>query len=68
MKDIFPNSNSKTRNKAVLLPKMDKRVSEKNNYTTAIKTFNLLPNELKTLEIDKRASIYKLEKWVIKNF
>ena len=68
MKDIFTNSNSKTRNKAVLLPKMDKRVSEKNNYITAIKTFNLLPNELKTLEIDKRASIYKLKKWVIKNF
>ena len=68
VKDIFTNSNSKTRNKAVLLPKMDKRVSEKNNYITAIKTFNLLPNELKTLKIDKRASIYKLQKWVIKDF
>ena len=61
MQDIFTNSNSKTRNKAILLSKMDKRVSEKNNYITPIKTFNLLPNELKTLEIDKRASIYKLK-------
>ena len=29
MQDIFTNSNSKTRNKAILLLKMDKRVSEK---------------------------------------
>ena len=61
MKNIFTNSNSKTRNKAVLLPKIDKRVSEENNYITAIKTFNQLPNELKTLEIDKRSTMFKLK-------
>ena len=32
MKNIFSNSNSKTRNKGILLPKIDKRVSDKNNY------------------------------------
>ena len=32
--------NTKTRNKAILLPKFDKRVSEKNNHIAAIKTFN----------------------------
>ena len=62
MKNIFSNSNSKTRNKGILLPKIDKRVSDKNNYITAIKTFNLLPNVLKTLKIDKRSTIYKFKK------
>ena len=61
MKNIFTNSNSKTRNKAILLPKIDKRVSEKNNHIKAIKTFNQLPNELKTLEIDKRSTMFKLK-------
>ena len=41
MKNTFINSKSKTRNKAILLPKIEKRVSEKNNYITAI---NLLTN------------------------
>ena len=54
MKNIFTNSNSKTRNKTILLPKIDKRVSEKNNQITAIKTFNQLPNDFKTLDIENR--------------
>ena len=67
MKNIFTNSNSKTRNKAILIPKIDKRVSEKNNHIIAIKTFNQLPNELKTLEIDKRSTMLKLKKWIVNN-
>ena len=47
--------------------KIDKRVSEKNNHITAIKTFNQLPNELKTLEIDKRSTVFKLKKWIVNN-
>ena len=47
METIFTNSNSKTRNKAILLPKIDKS-KRKSNHITAIKTFNQLPNELKT--------------------
>ena len=31
-KNIFTNSSSKTRNKAILLPKIDKIISEENNY------------------------------------
>ena len=62
MKNIFTNSNSNTRNKAILLPKIDKRVSEKNNHVTAIKTFNQLPSELKTLGIDKGSTMFKLKK------
>ena len=67
MKNIFTNSNSKTRNKAILLPKVDKRVSEKNNHIPAIKTFNQLPNDIKTLEIDIRSTMFKLQKWVANN-
>ena len=67
MKNIFINSKSKTRNKAILLPKIDKRVSEKNNYITAIKTFNQLPSELKILEIHRSSTTYKLKKWVVNN-
>ena len=67
MKNIFRNPNSKTRNKAILLPKIDKSVSEKNNHITAIKKFNQLPNALKTVEIDKRSTIFKLKKWIVNN-
>ena len=30
----------------------------------AMKTFNQLPNELKTLGIGRRSTTYKLKKWV----
>ena len=67
MKNIFTNSTSKTRNKAILLSKIDKRVSEKIKHITAIKTSNQLPNEHKTLEIDKRSTMFKLKKWIMNN-
>ena len=67
MKNIFTNSNSKTRNEAILLPKIYKIVSEKNNHVTAIKAFNQLPNDLKTLEIDKRSTMFKLTKSIANN-
>ena len=58
MKNTFINSKSKTRNKAILSPKIEKRVSEKNNYITAIKTFNQLPNELRILEIERKSNTF----------
>ena len=67
MKNIFINSNSKTRYRAILLPKIEKRVSEKNNYITAIMTFNILSNELKNQDIDKRTTINNLKKWIVNN-
>ena len=67
IKNIFKISNSKTRNKAILLPKIDKRVSEEKQSHNAIKTFNQLPNELKTLEIDKRSTMFKLKKLIVDN-
>ena len=67
MKNIFINSNSMARNKTILLPEIDKRVSEQNNHITAIKTFNQLPNELKTLKIDRRFIMFKLKNglWIM---
>ena len=66
MKNIFTNSNSKTRNIAILLPKIDKRVSEKNYHITAIKTFNQLPNE-QNLTNRQRSTMFMLKKWIVNN-
>lgn len=44
LKTIYLQSESITRNKSIPLPKMIKRVSNKNNYILAIKLYNRLPN------------------------
>lgn len=53
LKSMYLESKSKTRNKSILLPKMQKTVSDKNSYIEAIKTFNTLPNDLKCLNLSK---------------
>ena len=50
LKSSFIMSNSKTRNKSLQLPKMDKKASNKSSYLKAICLFNSLPNDLKVLE------------------
>ena len=42
---------------------MDKRVSDKNSYISAIKLFNNLPKELKTLNVKNSVIRKKLKKW-----
>ena len=56
VKDNFLNSTSKTRNEStIIIPKIDKRISDKSSYLNAIGSFNSLPNELKILNMDKKA-------------
>ena len=38
-------SESKTRNKSIILPKMKKAISDKSSYIEAVKALNTLPNE-----------------------
>lgn len=67
LQNIYTNSNSRTRNKSIIMPRIYKTVSNKNNYIRAIRLFNLLPNELKSIDISKKASNYKLKEWIKEN-
>ena len=53
-------SESITRNKNLLLPKMNKAISDKNSYTVAIKVYNTLPNTLKSITGNKNSKKAKL--------
>lgn len=64
LKTIYLQSESITRNKSIPLPKMIKRVSNKNNYNLAIKLYNRLPNELKSLTASKHNIKTKIKNWV----
>lgn len=59
LKTDFINIGSKTRNKTIQLPKIKKEVGKKNIIFTAIQCYNTLPNELKTLNVNKRKDMLK---------
>lgn len=61
LKDKYLNSNSVTRNKSIIISIYNKRVSNKNCYLKAISIFNILPQELKVLKIDKFSQKNKLK-------
>ena len=61
LRNQYVTSKSITRNKNIILPKNKKRVSNKNSYSRAIITYNNLPNDMKTLDIDKKASQQRLK-------
>lgn len=67
LKELFEKSTSRTRNKAIMLPKQYKAVSNKNNYIKSIANFNILPNDLKILDIDKKINKIKIKEWISKN-
>lgn len=67
LQNNYGKSDSTTRNKSIILPKIYKTVSNKNNYIKAIKIFYQLPNELKSLNITKRSTINKFKKWIVGN-
>ena len=60
LKEIYKKSNSKTRNKSYL-PKTIKDVSNKNSYLVALRTYNSLPKELKSLYSNKNNRKYTLK-------
>lgn len=66
LKDLFVNSTSVTRNKNIQLPKMNKTLSSKNSKIRAITTFNMLPNELKTLNSNAIVK-KKIKIWIRQN-
>lgn len=67
LRNIYINSKSITRQKIIPLPRIYKTVSEKNHKIKAIRIFNKLPNDLKDLEITKKATNKKLKEWIMDN-
>lgn len=63
----FLELNSRTRNKTIPLPKLKKRVSDKNSFVVAVQTFNILPNKLKILQMNKKTIRKKLLFWFKSN-
>ena len=49
----YIDSKSITRHKILNFPKINKTISFKNSGLVAMKIFNTLPNELKTLNLNK---------------
>ncbi len=54
-----------TRNRSIPLPKINKKIASKSARYTAIKYFNKLPNNLKSLKGDKKSNKKNLLKWII---
>lgn len=63
----FEESNSNTRNKSLQLPQRYREVSSKSSLLIAVRTFNKLPMELKTLGVSKCKYKSKLKDWIIIN-
>ena len=61
LKEVYKKRNSKTRNKSIQLLKTKKAVSNKNSYMVALKTYNSLPKELKSLYSNKNYRKYTLK-------
>lgn len=67
LKYQYSNSASKTRHKMIIPPKYNKTISTKNSYIKAISIFNKLPNELKTLDMQKKIRSKKIQDWIRNN-
>ena len=67
LKDQYITSSSITRNKTLTIPKHKKKISTKNSYMKALKTYNKLPSDLKTLDIKKYSHKNKLKIWIKTN-
>lgn len=65
LKEKYCKSKSVTRMKILVQPKNTLSVGSKNSYSTAIKLFNLLPNERKTLSTSKNNIKTKLKEWLL---
>lgn len=63
LREKYRESSSITRNKILNLPRINKSVNFKNSELVAIKLFNILPNELKKLNLKKKSLRKKITNW-----
>lgn len=68
LKEIFIRKARNTRYKTILLPPMNKEISDKRSYVVAIHAFNDIPNELKTLTSSKKCIKAKLKNYIRSNY
>ena len=64
LREQFQKSKSITRNKSLIIPKHTLKISNKNSFLGAITIFNMLPNELKTLKIDRVSQKTIIKNWI----
>lgn len=67
LKEKYLASDSVTRNRSIIIPKTNKRISEKKSYMKAISIFNALPNKLKVLDIHKYSQKRLIKDWIKSN-
>lgn len=67
MKSDYMNSKSITRYKSLNIPKFNKTIVKNSSKMVAIRYFNLLPKNLKSLSTCTKNIKYKLKDWIIKN-
>lgn len=65
MREIYISSTSVTRHKLIEIPKMNKRIKEKDSLITAIRYYNKLPSELKSLTCTKKCIKNKMSEYVM---
>lgn len=64
LKNKYIESESITRNKNLQMPKINKTVSNKNSYIVALRTYNVLPKDLKTMSFNISTIKIKLKNWI----
>lgn len=63
---MYENVERNTRFKNLQIPKLNRAICEKNSDIVAIKTFHMLPNNLKTLVYNKKTIKDKLKNFIMK--
>ena len=67
LKQLFNTSESKTRNKALRIPLLEVGKSRKCFDFVSYKLFNLLPNNLKSLNLSRKTRNKNLKNWLLSN-
>lgn len=67
LKTKYINSESKTRKKSIPMPKINKKIINKDCYIIAIRIFNELPNDLKVI-VKLNSLKLKLKSWIKEYF
>lgn len=62
----FTTSKSLTRNKSLQMPKLNKTIYKNSSYITALRTYNSMPNDLKSLNTRTQNIKNKIKGWLEK--